>query len=380
MKVMLIGTDATMSGAGLSMIALADNLKTLGVEVVIIVKAGNTEKILSEKGIGHYIVNCQSWMYSEGTSKLKRNVVGYIKRLINIPAYFQYVHLIKRENPDLVHINTGTSGCAGMAAIKCGKKIVWHIREMMEEDLGSSFAQSGFSKKILARANAIICISNAVYIKFHSMIPSVSMYKIYNGIELADYHSVEKVVFVQNKTIFTIAGRINANKGQYETIKSIKDILINNNCELWIVGDGEEKEIHRIQEYIKNNNIPNDRVLFWGRVRNMSEIWDKTDIAIVASKYEAFGRVTVESMARGCLVIGANTGGTAELISDGSTGLLYRQGDCDSLKEKVYYAINHKEEMKKIARAGRQRVCSEFTAKQNAEKVMLVYKTVLSRK
>jgi glycosyltransferase involved in cell wall biosynthesis len=46
---------------------------------------------------------------------------------------------------------------------------------------------------------------------------------------------------------------------------------------------------------------------------------------------EGFGRVTVEAMKVGRPVVGANGGGTVELIRDGWNGLFYRLGDAVDL-------------------------------------------------
>lgn len=45
----------------------------------------------------------------------------------------------------------------------------------------------------------------------------------------------------------------------------------------------------------------------------------KIDVELVCSRSEAFGRVTIESMMSSNPVIGANTGGTKELIIEGLT-------------------------------------------------------------
>ena len=62
------------------------------------------------------------------------------------------------------------------------------------------------------------------------------------------------------------------------------------------------------------------------------------DIALVASCSEAFGRVTVEAMLAGMLVIGADVAGTSELICDGVNGILYEDDNqiCNLNVKKLY--------------------------------------------
>ena len=53
---------------------------------------------------------------------------------------------------------------------------------------------------------------------------------------------------------------------------------------------------------------------------------EQADIGLTCSRNEAFGRTTVEALLMGKPVIGTNTGGTVDLISDGVDGLLYPPG------------------------------------------------------
>jgi glycosyltransferase involved in cell wall biosynthesis len=60
-----------------------------------------------------------------------------------------------------------------------------------------------------------------------------------------------------------------------------------------------------------------------------------SDIVLVCSRSEAFGRVTIEGMFSGRPVIGARSAATAELIKDGVNGLLYDPGNPGDLAEKI---------------------------------------------
>ena len=60
---------------------------------------------------------------------------------------------------------------------------------------------------------------------------------------------------------------------------------------------------------------------------------------LVCSKMEALGRVTIEGMYYRNLVIGADSGATAELVKDGMTGYLYKSGNIDDLVKNIEKAI-----------------------------------------
>lgn len=380
MKVMLIGSDASLSGAGLSMIALAEQLELMGIEVIRVVRPGNTQKILCERGIRYYSINTQSWVYKVNAPIVERIIVGIIKRLANFSAYFRLVRLIKKENPDIVHVNALTTYVGAKAAIKCKKKLVWHIRELLEEDLGVTFVNRKFALRLIKKSDIMIAISNVVYYKFHKLLPDVLMKRVYNGIDAKKFIQENHIIFENEKTIFTIAGRIEDNKGQLEVVYGIKEILEHYNAELWIVGSGQEKEIGKIRDAIKNLNIPIDKVIFWGYVADMPSVWKQTDVAVVASRCEAFGRVTIEAMASGCLVIGASSGGTTELIENGVTGLLYEQGNCEDMSNTFRDVMSDKIRMRHIAKSGQENVNKIYTAERNASEIADIYNMLLDDK
>ena len=90
----------------------------------------------------------------------------------------------------------------------------------------------------------------------------------------------------------------------------------------------------------------------------------------------ALMRHLVEAMLAGALVIGTDSAGTKDIITDKETGLLYKVGDVERLSDTIEYALNNKEMMKKIAANGRKRAMEAFTVSRNADSIMKVYEKV----
>lgn len=378
MKVLLVGSDTGISGAGLSMIALSKELNKIGVDTALVVRKGNSQRILDEEGIQYHCVQAYAW--TEGLSE--RGVKKYLRRIIkiilNVLAFFHMLKIIHDENVDVVHINTSTTYVGALAAILMRKKLVWHFRELMEEDLGGRFWNKKIVYSILKKSDYNIAISKCVLEKHKPMLGDTPFGVVYNGVDINKYLNIEHKIFQNDKIILTIAGRISANKGQLEILIAMSDLLKQrDDVELWIVGNGTESEKSKLVYFIKECGIPDKRIKFWGYVTNMPEIWSKTDIAIVASKFEAFGRVTVEAMCSGCLLLGANTGGTVELVQNNKTGIIYEQGNPNSLEEKINEILANKEKMVDIAAAGREYASINFTAEKNAREIKRIYDSII---
>ena len=200
---------------------------------------------------------------------------------------------------------------------------------------------------------------------------------IFNGIDEKIFYSPQKKIFQTENVNLLIVGGLYKKKGQMDLCQARKLIWDKGitDFNVKIVGDGDEYQ--KISEYIKENKLES-HISMLGVQQNVEKLYQESDIAFMCSQSEAFGRVTVEAMLSGCLVIGANTAATEELIEHNATGLLYQQGSAEDLAEKIEYAITHKDEMRKIAAAGRKFAVQNMTAEKNAENIYALYKEVLN--
>lgn len=108
-------------------------------------------------------------------------------------------------------------------------------------------------------------------------------------------------------------------------------------------------------------------------VADLRKLRKQCDIGLTCSKNEAFGRVTIENQLAGLLVIGANTGGTTEIIKDNETGLLYKEGDYMDLADKIEYAIINKNTMRNIANHGKDNAIDQFSIERVVDQLIGIY-------
>lgn len=114
---------------------------------------------------------------------------------------------------------------------------------------------------------------------------------------------------------------------------------VSRNLKLLIVGDGALKpDLHKLaaQERIS------DVVEFIGRqlYSSIANFHGRMDIHVCASERESFGVSILEAMALGIPVICSDIPAFDELVTDGVTGLRFRQGEPDNLAEKILSLIN----------------------------------------
>ena len=145
-------------------------------------------------------------------------------------------------------------------------------------------------------------------------------------------------------------------------------------------GNVENRDyLEEILTFICTHNLHNI-IHYDGFTDHMYDAFLAADCVCICSENEAFGRVTVEGMFAECIVIGANTGGTVEIIKDGVTGLLYQQGDPKDLGQKISFCLHNPDVVRKIAKRGREMAVGNFSDVSNAEKILAVYDWVLDGK
>ena len=85
------------------------------------------------------------------------------------------------------------------------------------------------------------------------------------------------------------------------------------------------------------------------------------DILVNASDPEPFGIVLLEGMARGAAVVAVDSGGPAEFIVHGETGVLASSGEPSALADAIEPLLLSSTLRQTIAQAGRERYLQDFT-------------------
>ncbi len=384
MKVLYIATYEGLSGASYSLLGMINELRKKGVNpLVILLKDGQLKTKLEENNIPYMIVHGYPWVVSkERKGKIKYKAYWLLKSIINMSADYKIAKVIKNNKIDLIHINALTAAVGFNAAQIKKIPCIWHIREFVEEDLQKEFWNKEKAMLYLAKADEAIAISESVKEKFQKQAPESKIEVIYNGVAVDDYLIRRKQEIFKNETVrLIISGRIDPGKGHFELIEAIKKIEEKGivNIRLQIVGVSQSKQFdENIRKKVCDLNLQK-YIEFLGYRNDLPQLYKESDIAIVASKSEAFGRVTVEAMMAGSLVIGANTAGTKELIGE-NYGLLYEQGNADDLAQKIIYAIQNKNEMRIITQNAYIHALEEFSATKNAENVYKEYECILKNR
>ena len=325
------------SGAFLSMVNLIIILREkYNLDIfVILPKAGKGQEVLDNNNIPYLLIPSQDWVIplSRQRDKELLDEINY-KKSVNKKAIKSIRDFIKMNDIDIVHINTTYLYVASKAALDEKVPIVWHLREFLEEDQSNTLWDRNSGNKLINKSDKIIAISDSIYRKYENTFDDDKLVRIYNGIDSKRFYKPNKEIYSDEKLIFIMVGGFEYYKGQIEFAEACSKLYSYGfeNFEVWFVGTGRKDVEDKVREIFSSVNM--DNVKFLGYKYNVEDYYEHSDISFTCAKSEAFGRTTVEAMLSGNLVIGADSAGTEELINNGITGILYKQGNAEDLYKK----------------------------------------------
>lgn len=346
-KILIVCHDSLLYGASQSLLNWVEDIKNNHgmYEFIFLLPTNKGELYSILINRGYKVINTRYYMPiwkfdKKSISHFIKNISRITLSIIFNPLAVRNISKIcKRENIKLIHSNSLATLIGKEVADNIGINHIWHVREYMEEDHMMKICYPFKSVDKLYLTSYAIFISKAIETKFALKFPVDKSTVIYNKVKYDYKYKKQRIFMEDNICKILIAGKISRNKGQREAILAIdklnkKGLKVN----LYVCGEGQyQRELEKLIDEADIKNIE-----FLGFRKDLKEIRSNIDIALVCSKSEAFGRVTVEAMYYENLVIGANTAATIELIDNGENGYLYEYGNIDELASKIESAIKNR--------------------------------------
>ena len=381
MKVLFIENAGNKSaGAYHSMIALICYLREFGVESFVALPDKAEGLDLLEKNNIPFIkmrACAYTWIISNRANKFEKFKMP-IKYLYSVIASLKLTIYAKKNKIDLIHENTSACYIGFFVASLLKIPHIWHIREFLEEDFNVSFWWKKLSLLYINQSDAVITVSDAITRKYEGLIKNNLIHRLYNGIDVDYFYQLKTSRKLDSTSSILCVGRVCEGKGQADVINALVILKekYNYTPQLYIAGIYTDEYKDSILIPARKCNIRNN-IHFMGQVNEMKSLYKKMDILCMSSHNEAFGRVTIEAMLSGLLVVGSNSGGTAEIITNKKTGYLYDTGNAEALADRLVYIFRNIEEASEIALQGQKYARDHYDAKRNAKEINELYKTII---
>lgn len=377
LHVAFLGHAARFSGAEIELLRFVRAAGAVRC-TVLLAEDGPMAPALREAGAAVEII-----ALSERARGLKRTEVraGRIQAAAALDVA-RYVGVLRRRlgrlRPDVVGAISLKAGAYGAPAARLSRlPFVWHLHDQID----SSYLAR---EAVLPMRAMIATLPSAVISPSRTTLETVGRFR--RGVRTAIVpHPIPtqpgRMAVRDRVRRIGIVGRLAPWKGQDVFLRAFACAVPEPDVRAVIVGSaifGEEDYASELRALAGQLGVAN-RVEFTGFRQDVGAEFRRLDLLVHASVLtEPFGTVVFEAMAAGLPVIAARSGGVAEYVEHGRSGLLHAPGDHGELAAMLRLALDDHELRCRLAAAGHE-LTRSFAPERIAARWIDIYEQVRGR-
>lgn len=206
---------------------------------------------------------------------------------------------------------------------------------------------------------------------------------VYGAIDTKPYLNVSASSQKHDKVSLLFIGRLSYDKGVHTAIEAVGQLVWKHgvkNLKLTVVGDGDPKYVSGLHELVEKKNIrAYVKFLSSQPKETLPLLYRQFDILLFTSIWaEPFGRVIVEAMASGVVVVGTAVGGASEILANNENALIFTPDDPESLLWQLKRLIESPSLRKRLAEAGYRSSIDKFDIQRMTLEIETYLKTLVN--
>jgi len=327
---------------------------------------------------------CRLTVLNNGkTTPEGRSLLRGVAAQVNVLA--RMALCIRRERAEIVHIHT----CSGftfwrdslhaVAARALGCRVVWHVHGGHFEQFSTHLRAAGrwWLRRTLGLGSATIVLSDEWVKRLHGFADQVCWRVVANGVPVPSVESRP----VGPVPHFLFMGNLGSAKGPQDLIAA--------------VGLARQSDLRGTVSLAGLETEPGQRNLLQARItecgcgsqvrllgsvagREKETVLTGSDCFVLPSYAEGLPMAMLEAMAHGMPVIATRVGAIPEVVTDGVEGFLIEPGDVAALADRLVQMERDPSLRHRMGVAARKRVEQGYSIDTMVERLMAVYKEVLT--
>ncbi|WP_121614998.1 N-acetyl-alpha-D-glucosaminyl L-malate synthase BshA [Virgibacillus halodenitrificans] len=289
--------------------------------------------------------------------------------------------VIDEEKLDILHVHYAMPHaiCAILARDIAERdvKIVTTLHGTDITVLGIDHTFKKMIKHGIEQSDAVTAVSNDLVEQTYEMLDvQKDISVIYNFVNEKEYVK-KKLPHLREQYGIKADERVIIHISNFRKVKRVEDVIytfekIQHHCKskLLLVGDGPEYT--SIVQLVKDLGI-NDKVLFLGKQKNISDLLSISDLKLLLSEKESFGLVLLEAMACEVPCIGTRAGGIPEVIEHGETGYLVNIGDTEQAAAYAIELLTNSERLVEFSNRSLTHAMEHFHSKKIVRQYLQLY-------
>jgi glycosyltransferase involved in cell wall biosynthesis len=307
--------------------------------------------------------------------------------------------VLKKEEPDIVHVHTPIASVLGRIAAKFAgvKNIIYtahgfYFHEGMskkkyklfyhiEKFVGNHFTDYLFTQSeedyLLAKNNSFLK-KESNYLHISNGIDINNRFNFDNFNQLTRRNIRKKYDISDEDLLVIFVGRLVKEKGIIDLLYAFKNIK-EENINLLVIGDAPNTERdNSINNIIESSDNPN--VTFTGRVDNVEDFLYASDVFVLPSYREGMPRSIIEAMAMKNAIIATDIRGSREEVDDDVNGYLVNVKSPNEITSKLIKLSKDRAILEKFKNASYDKAKALYDEEKVVKKQIAVYDRIINQK
>lgn len=260
--------------------------------------------------------------------------------------------IIKTYGINIVHARSRAPAWSAYLATKSTKT---HFLTTYHGAYSQNFFK-WYYNRVMAMGKVVIVASSYMENHVRQYYPGIECVQIASGINTqffapnqVDQHKLEQLKTFWNSSnntkIVLLVGRFTSIKGHHQLLYAIKESSFKNQTKVIFVGDSKNSKLvsklkSQAEEYGIQLHVHLDEI-------DLRPFFELADVVVIPTiKPEAFGRVTVEAMSMGKVVIANDLGASQEILADKKW--IFDHSIQEDFSRKIDQVLSLKPEQKEI--------------------------------
>ena len=174
---------------------------------------------------------------------------------------------------------------------------------------------------------------------------------------------------------FIYAGRLAPEKRLADFIRAFARALSAARLRAHFLLAGEGPEEPALREAAEKVGLLENGVYFRGTVEELEHnVYPLADVFVLPSESEGLSNALLEAMSCGLAVLASRVGGTALVVEDGQSGLLFAPGDEDAMSRAVERLLRQPEEVRRMGVRAREKILAGYDLRRIAGRYLELYR------
>ncbi len=292
---------------------------------------------------------------------------------------FRIARLLIQQRIEIVHANTVTVLPAAFAARLAGRRLLWHIHEIVTSRPGRGLLQG----VVLLLAHRVVVVSHAA----REALCGKRSEKNGRVVEVIPNGSPDRgaLPFGEGAPVVAYIGRLSRRKGPFVLLQAAARVLARDaHSNVRFVFEGDEVEggdaiLTQLRLEARRLGIEGS-VEFRPFREDVRDVLAQALVVVSPSILpESFGLILLEAMMAGRAVVASDHGGPRELVAHKETGLLVPPGDPAALAAALEELLASPEIAPRMGANGRARALREFPLSRTVHQFEALYWELLTR-